>query len=256
MAAHERAFAHFGGVCQTLLYDRMRTVALGIEVDDAGRVRSKLNAKFEAFAQHWGFAIRLCRPYRPQTKGKVESGVKYLKRNFVPGRTFTDLEDFNAQLSLWQAQIADQRIHGTTHQRPIDRFKQELTAMLPAIGHRSFVQAMVRERVVAEDWLVSVEANRYSVPFRLIGRTVQITREADQWVMRYQGRVVAEHAVLAGRAQLSVKPEHGPGPVTRNRRQRFAQNLCERTTDSTQAPDVQVRELSVYEQILNQREAA
>lgn len=59
LAAHEHAFAHFGGVCQTLLYDRMRTVAVGMSED--GR-RARLNDRFQAFAHHWGFAIRLCRP--------------------------------------------------------------------------------------------------------------------------------------------------------------------------------------------------
>jgi len=68
---------------------------------------------------HWGFSPRLCQPYRAQTKGKVESGVKYVKRNFVPGRVFRDLDDFNEQLAAWQAEIADLREHGTTHQRPI-----------------------------------------------------------------------------------------------------------------------------------------
>jgi len=123
LAAHERAFAHFGGRCESLLYDRMRTVVLGSTRDDeTGQRRPRLNATFEAFARHWGFTPRLCQPYRAQTKGKVESGVKYVKRNFVPGRTFIDLEDFNGQLASWLAEVADLRIHGTTHQRPIDRF--------------------------------------------------------------------------------------------------------------------------------------
>lgn len=99
LAAHENAFAHFGGRCETLLYDRMRTVVIGQTVDEAGRSRPKLNTTFDAFARHWGFTPRLCQPNRAQTKGKVESGVKYVKRNFGPGRQFHDLEGFNAQLA-------------------------------------------------------------------------------------------------------------------------------------------------------------
>lgn len=256
LSAHERAFAHFGGVCQTLLYDRMRTVTIGTSEDDAGVRRAKLNATFQAFAGHWGFVIRLCRPYRAQTKGKVESGVKYIKRNFVPGRQFRDLEDFNAQLSTWQAEIADVRVHGTTHQRPIDRFAQEAGALMPAAGQRSFLAAMVRERVVAEDWLVAIDANRYSVPFRLIGKTVQVAREGGHWVIRHKGKVVAEHAVLSGRAQLSVLPEHGPGAIPRNQRQRFAV-VADRPTPVQFERDVEVRDLGVYDQLLNAvREAA
>ena len=68
LAAHENAFAHFGGRCETLLYDRMRTVVVGSTVDGAGHRRPKLNTTFDAFARHWGFTARLCQPYRAQTK--------------------------------------------------------------------------------------------------------------------------------------------------------------------------------------------
>lgn len=251
LAAHENAFAHFGGRCETLLYDRMRTVVIGSAVDDAGKHRPKLNTTFDAFARHWGFTPRLCQPYRAQTKGKIESGVKYVKRNFAPGRSFRDLEDFNAQLATWQVEVADQRIHGTTHQRPIDRFAEEATALVPVASQGSFLQAMVRERVVADNWLVSLEGNRYSVPFGLIGKTVQVVREGGAWVMRYRGRVVAEHPVLAGRARLSVRHEHGPGAAARNARQRYAapSGLASPTRDVDACIEVEVRDLAVYDQL-------
>ena len=243
LSAHEAAFAHFGGRCEFLLYDRMRTVVLG-----TSEGKPRLNPTFAAFAAHWGFTPRLCQPYRAQTKGKVESGVKYVKRNFVPGRVFRDLEDFNTQLAAWQAAVADVREHGTTHQRPIDRFADEARALVPTAGHASFLQAMVRERVVADDWLVSIDGNRYSVPFMLIGKTVQVVRQGGSWVIRHRGAVVAEHPVLAGRAQLSVQPEHGPGAAARNARQRFAVPSSS-TAAAGSAPEVEVRDLAVYEEI-------
>jgi len=259
LAAHENAFAHFGGRCESLLYDRMRTVVLGSQVGADGKRRPRLNATFAAFAQYWGFVPRLCQPYRAQTKGKVESGVKYLKRNFAPGRSFADLEDFNAQLAAWQAEVADVRTHGTTHQRPIERFPEEAAALVPTTGQPSFLQAMVRERVVADDWLVSIDANRYSVPFALIGKTVQVVRQGGVWVIRYRGQVVAEHAVLAGRAQLSVRPEHGPGAVLRNARKRYAEVPgANGRSDDGGGREVQVRDLAIYEQLVGTdlREAA
>lgn len=245
LAAHEHAFAHFGGCCETLLYDRMRTVV------HHERDRSRLNTTFEAFAQHWGFRVRLCQPYRAKTKGKVESGVKYVKRNFVPGRTFRDLDDFNTQLLDWLMQVSDLRVHGTTHQRPIDRFLLEAAHLGDTAGHPSFLQAMVRERVVAEDWLVSIEGNRYSVPFRLIGKTVQVVREGAHWVIRHEGQEVARHEVQAGKAQLSVHSAHGP------RASRAAQaasvSLPTPIHDSparqTMTHEVEVRDLSVYERV-------
>ncbi len=244
LAAHEAAFAHFGGRCEFLLYDRMRTVVLGTS---AGKPR--LNPTFAAFAGHWGFTPRLCQPYRAQTKGKVESGVKYVKRNFVPGRVFRDLEDFNEQLAAWQAQVADLREHGTTHQRPIDRFADEARALVPTAGHVSFLQAMVRERVVADDWLVSIDGNRYSVPFGLIGKTVQVVRQGAAWVIRHRGAVVAEHAVVAGRGQINALPEHGPGAATRNVRQRYSAPRAPTAVDPSR--EVQVRDLAVYDRLFS-----
>lgn len=246
LAAHERAFEHFGGVCQKLLYDRMRTVVVGRD-----RARAQINSTFEAFSRHWGFAVKLCRAYRPQTKGKVESGVKYIKGNFAPGRTFADLADFNAQLASWQATIADQREHGTTHQRPAERFAAEAAALTPLSGQRSFLQATVRERVVAGDWLVAIDANRYSVPFALIGQTVQVVREADHWLIRHRGRVVAKHPALTGRSQLSVRPEHGPGAVARNARIRFAQGTSARGERHHEiGREVEVRDPALYDRLL------
>ncbi len=254
LAAHERAFAHFGGRCENLLYDRMRTVVLGSSTDADGRRRARLNATFDAFADHWGFTPRLCQPYRAQTKGKVESGVKYVKRNFVPGRVFADLDDFNRQLAAWQAEVADLRIHGTTHQRPIDRFAEETAALVPTAGQASFLQAMVRSRVVADDWLVSIDGNRYSVPFGLIGQTVEVVRAGGEWLIRHRGRLVAEHPVLAGRAQLCVRPEHGPGAALRNSRKRYAGAMRPTVADAhrhalADEREVEVRDLAIYESL-------
>lgn len=244
LAGHEQAFAHFGGCCAELLYDRMRTVVLGTREG-----QPRWNPTFDAFAKHFGFEPRLCRPYRAQTKGKVESGVKYVKRNFVPGRVFRDLDDFNEQLHQWQQAVADVRIHGTTHQRPIDRFAVEAKALIATAGQPSFLAALVRDRVVAEDWLVSIDSNRYSVPCRLIGKTVQVVRSGGLWQIRYRGEVVAEHAVLAGRHQLSIQPEHGPGAVARNARQRYAEAHGGGPRGPVLAV-VEVRDLQVYEQML------
>lgn len=110
--AHERAFEHFGGHTQEHLYDRPRTVCSG------GMGRGVVwNPTFKAFADYWSFEPRVCRPYRAQTKGKVESGVKYFRRNFLPGRSFVDHDDFQEQLTEWTTTVADLRIQGSTSGR-------------------------------------------------------------------------------------------------------------------------------------------
>jgi len=248
LSAHEHAFEHFGGVTREILYDRMRTVIQG---EREGKKR--WNPTFAAFAQHWGFEPRVCRPYRAQTKGKVESGVKYVKRNFLPGRVFRDLADFNEQLAAWQGEIADVRIHGTTHERPIERFTREASALTALAGRAGFLAAMPRLRVVAEDWLVSIDTNRYSVPWRLIGATVEVLRVGGNWQMRHRGELVAEHAVLPGRHGLSVMPEHGPGAATRNARTRYADTarlIGAAAEGAERFSVVEQRDLAIYEQML------
>lgn len=112
----------------------------------ATRGGQRWNPTFKTFADYWGFEPRLCQPYRAQTKGKVESGVKYFKRNFLPGRTFRDDADFREQIAAWMREIADVRVHGTTHERPIDRFAAEAVALVataatPRFGTRRRIGA-------------------------------------------------------------------------------------------------------------------
>jgi len=117
---HEQAFRHFGGVPLECLYDNPRTLVLGRR-----ETRVLWHPVFEDFARTYGFTPRACRPYRAQTKGKVESGVKYVKRNALAGRRFHSWEAINPWLAEWAVSVADQRVHGTTHERPIDRFARE-----------------------------------------------------------------------------------------------------------------------------------
>lgn len=243
LEAHERAFECFGGHTREHLYDRPRTVCQPSESGQA-----KWNPTFKAFAECWGFEPRLCRAYRAQTKGKVESGVKYVKRNFLPGRGFIDQADFDAQLTEWMASIADTRLHGTTHERPIDRFVRERERLSPATGQPRFRLQARAARIVAEDYLVSFETNRYSVPFTLIGQIVEIERRGDTLCLYHRGKLVATHPVLPVRHQLVILPEHGPGAIARNTRQRRSSP----TTTSRPRPPcdaVEVRDLAVYEQL-------
>ena len=102
--------------------------------------------------------------------------------------------------------------------------------------------------MVAGDWLVTIDANRYSVPWQLIGKTVQVVRAGDHWRVSFRGHLVAEHPVLAGRHQLSVLPEHGPGATGRNVRRRFADLAPSAPAATTEG--VEIRDLAVYEQLL------
>ena len=244
--AHERAFAHFGGHTREHLYDRPRTVCYR---DDTGR--RVWNPTFKAFADYWGVEPRVCRPYRAQTKGKVESGVKYVKRNFLPGRTFVDLVDFQTQLDEWTATIADRRVHGTTHEVPLARFEREREHLVPLAGQRSFQREARVSRIVADDYLVSFETNRYSVPFRLIGQRVEVQRRGDTVHIFHRDQEITRHAVLPGQHQFRILPEHGPGAIARHARQRRS-TVSDPPHGPPVFPEVEIRDLACYEAVCGQ----
>jgi len=96
------------------------------------------NPEFLRFAAHWGFRIQPCRPYRAQTKGKVERPVRYVRQSFVYGRAFAGDADLNAQALAWLAHTANVRLHRTTGERPVDRCARDERAALRPLAARPY----------------------------------------------------------------------------------------------------------------------
>jgi transposase len=137
----EEAFVAFGGVPQELLFDQMKAVITrDLRLEGGALVR---NAEFLRFAHHWGFTPRACRPYRAQTKGKVERPVRYLRGNFVYGRTFLHDADLDQQRQAWLDRVANVRLHGTTRERPRDRFDREERFLLQPLAGRRYTSLVV-----------------------------------------------------------------------------------------------------------------
>ena len=118
---HVNAFEYLGGVPRRCLYDNAKVITLGRDEEK----RPVWNERMLDFALRVGFELRLCRPYRAQTKGKVESGVKYVRRNMWPSIRFTDDADLNRQGLEWCDTVANRRIHGTTHRVPGEMLAEE-----------------------------------------------------------------------------------------------------------------------------------
>ena len=135
----EEAFCYFGGVPSELLFDQMKAVITRDLRPQGGTVVE--NAEFLRFAHHWDFRPRACRPYRAQTKGKVERPIRYLRENFFYGRTFVSDSDLNAQALDWLGTVANVRTHGTLRERPVDRFERERDLLKPLASrpYRSLV---------------------------------------------------------------------------------------------------------------------
>jgi hypothetical protein len=138
-------------------------------------------------------------------------------------------------------------VHGTTHELPIERFERERGELIAVAGQPRFALARSVSRIVAEDWLVSFEANRYSVAFRLIGQTVSAKREGAWLRIRHRNELVAEHPLAAGKHQVRILPEHGPGAAARNQRSRRSLAPPAPGERAGLLPEVEVRDLALYE---------
>ncbi len=132
----EDAFLAFGGVPQELLFDQMKAVITRDLRLQGGALVHHL--EFLRFAHHWGFTPRACRPYRAQTKGKVERPVRYVRENLVYGRTFLNDGDLAQQCADWLARVANVRVHGTTHEPPRERFDRDERAQLQPLPARRY----------------------------------------------------------------------------------------------------------------------
>jgi transposase len=140
----EDAFGYFGGVPHELLFDQMKTVITrDLRLEGGALVR---NLEFLRFAHHWGFTPRACRPYRAQTKGKVERPVRYLRGNFVYGRTFLHDADLDQQRALWLDRVANARCHATTGERPRDRFDRDERFLLQPVARERYQSLLLDRR--------------------------------------------------------------------------------------------------------------
>lgn len=215
--AHERAFEHFGGRTRTLLYDNPRTIVLAKD-EASGSVT--WNATFKDRMDFYGADVRLCRYYRAQTKGKVESGVKYVKCNALAGRRFADLDALNGWLVEWCLTVADTRVHGTTHERPSERFAREEAAVLVAVdARRPSPRERVESRIVPRDGLVAVESNRYPVSLEWAGRRIEVRIRVEEIELGGAGVEPVRYARLTGKHQVARwsgpprRPVGSPGAV-------------------------------------------
>jgi transposase len=205
----ESSFHHFGGVTQEVLLDNDRGL---VSYHNRQTREVEFNAKFRVFARHWGFRPRACAPYRARTKGKDERGVGYVKKNAIAGRSFESWASLEAHLDWWSREVADKRIHGTTGEVPAERFARAEAGTLKSAAAIPPFQAM-REliRKVQADCVIDVDGNAYSVPWRLIGETVQVVITASLLRIRHAGREVAVHDRRKGRRERVVNPAHFEG---------------------------------------------
>jgi transposase len=198
----ENAFRHFGGVPAVLVPDNLKAA-----VTKADWFDPDLNPKIVSFARHYGFALLPTRPASPREKGKIESGIKYVKNNAVKGRIFASLIDLNRFLLHWETSVADTRIHGTTKRQVRKVFSEIERPALKILPPDRFPVFHEGRRTVHRDGHIEVARSYYSIPPEYLGREV--------WV-RYDSRLVRVYN--DNLEQIAVHSRMGLGRFSTHRR--------------------------------------
>ena len=226
---HIHAFQSMTGIARELWFDNLATV---VAEHDGNLVR--FHPRFLAFAREYSFLPRACHVRAAWEKGKIERAVGYLRQNFWPLRTFTDLTDVNSQVRRWLEQVANQRRHRETGETPEARFQPETLRALPVIApdYRDSAEALVHK-----DLRLSFDGNRYCVPPRYVGRHLTIKADASAVTFgaeRFQKELLAQLAA----AQRSAEQQRlvsllGPA----------SESYLRRLADTDRSLTRQVREL-------------
>ncbi len=206
---HDAAFRYFGGMPEECVYDQTKLVVISEIFRELN-----LNQRFHQYATTAGFRIHACEGYDPESKGKVEAGVKYAKQNGLYGETFADWNDLERYFSDWLDNTANQRIHGSTGKQPLAYYEQaEKPHMLPYLTPacmRAKSSDTVVTRKADKTGLVSWQSNKYSVPMIYQSARVGVSNENGQLLISdlETGELVAQHLIHLEKGQVIKNTDH------------------------------------------------
>lgn len=204
LGCHRRAFEWFSAVPTRVIIDNAKCAITRACAKDP-----QVQRAYAECAEGYGFKIDACPPHDPQKKGIVEAGVKYVKRNFLPTRTFRDLADLNAQARTWVMTEAGTRVHGTTHAQPLALFALEQAHLcaLPAIAPDMGTWHRV---ILHRDCHIKFERSLYSAPFTLVGKTLWLRATDTVVALHDDYRHVASHLRARSPGQRMTIADHLP----------------------------------------------
>ena len=207
LQGHNNSFKYFGGYTAEILYDNLKSVVIKrrLKAQD-----SEFNKKFMDYAGYYGIKPILCRAYKPNTKGKIENSVNFVRTNFFAGEEFNSLKELNKKAYEWLEE-SNNRIHCTTKQKPFDRLKNE--NLISIENKRLYDLTETCYRKVYSDCKFSYKGNMYSVPFKYAGCEVFIKRvKKEKIIIYYKNIQIAQHQLnLKETGVLVINKEHYKG---------------------------------------------
>jgi transposase len=205
---HDAAFRYFGGRPQECVYDQTKLVVIHEIFREL-----ELNQRFHQYATGAGFHIRACEGYDPESKGKVESGVKYVKQNGLYGESFKDWKSLETYVADWLDTVANKRVHGTTGQQPWGHYDKEEKVKMQSYLTPSCVAdkpAATEARQVDKTSLISWQSNKYTVPMAYQSAKVGVAAHAGQLLITdlAGGDLIAEHVISLEKGQIIKNTHH------------------------------------------------
>jgi transposase len=217
LACHQSAFTYFNGLSREVMVDNCKVAVLEHPLGGP----PTFNPRYLDFAQHHGFQIKACGPKQPHQKGRVENAVAYVKRNFLAGLELVSLPALNTAVRHWLDTVANVRVHGETHRRPIDLFAEE--KLLPLHPH-PYGAARIEDLRASSRFRITVDTNTYSVPARYARQVLQVHIYPERILFHHQNQLIAEHSRRYDRHQDYESPDH-PQPLLVQRRKAREQQL-------------------------------
>src|SRR6202162_6219885 len=214
LACHEHGFAALG-VPSKIMVDNLKSAVLQ-RLAGAAPV---FNPRYLDFARHHGFAIEACNVARGNEKGRVESGVCYVKKNFLHGLELTDFSTIHAAAQVWLDTIANVRIHGETQQRPVDLFEQERPHLGP-LNPNPYDLAHTSPIIPPSHFRIPLDTNQYSVPAAYAHRRLTVKAYPDRVCIYFDNQLIARHPRCYGRHDDIEEPDHAKGLLAQRSRAR------------------------------------
>jgi hypothetical protein len=207
LLCHRHAFEAFGGAPARMVPDNLKAAIVRASFTEPEAQRA-----YRECAEHYGFLIDPHPPRQPHLKGKVEQGgVHYVARNFLAGRDPEPVDELNRKLRSWAREVAGARVHGTTKQRPLERFERHERAALLPLPPAPYDPATWKGVKVYRDCYVTFEGSYYSAPFRLVGQTLWLragARAVELYDRAHQ--LVATHDRAKAPGERLTHPDHLP----------------------------------------------
>ncbi len=206
--SHIKAFEYFGGVPKKVKIDNLKSAVLNNKFYEV-----QYQYEYHRFSKQYGFEITPCKVRAPQEKGKVESGVKYIKSSFLKAREFKNIDEANNRLQEWLNNKANKRVHGTTRKIPLELFKdqeKDLLKALPASKEEFITSSYYKRKVHKKISHVFYEYVYYSVPYKYAGCEVIVYDDSKLLRFVYKGKEIAIHQKESKKGVYVTSKEHCP----------------------------------------------